>query len=73
MSYRRKKSRLLNRPVIKISRKIFIKSVIFPYKTRNRRTLAETEFQVVRRKFELAPLVGLEPTTYRLTAERSTN
>ena len=23
--------------------------------------------------FILAPLVGLEPTTYRLTAERSTN
>ena len=23
--------------------------------------------------FLLAPLVGLEPTTYRLTAERSTN
>ena len=31
------------------------------------------ELQVVRRKSFMAPLVGLEPTTYRLTAERSTN
>ena len=30
-------------------------------------------FKVVRRKSFMAPLVGLEPTTYRLTAERSTN
>ena len=31
------------------------------------------DFQMVRRKSLMAPLVGLEPTTYRLTAERSTN
>ena len=28
---------------------------------------------MVRRKSLMAPRVGLEPTTYRLTAERSTN
>ena len=30
-------------------------------------------FQKVRQNYAMAPLVGLEPTTYRLTAERSTN
>ena len=39
-------------------------NIIFNFKQKNRQII---------KYLSMAPLVGLEPTTYRLTAERSTN